>query len=75
VENLQTASAQAEVAVPLADDLLRGVKRIAREIGETERRTYYLLENKLLPAGKQGALWLASRRAIHEHYARLTGAV
>jgi len=69
-----TAPAQAEGTVPLADDLLRGVKRIAAEIGESERRTYYLLENKLLPGGKQGSCWLASRRAIREYYARLTGA-
>jgi hypothetical protein len=57
----------------LAGDLLRGVKPIACFIDESERRTYYLLENKLLPAGKQGAIWVASRRALREHYARLTG--
>src|SRR5712671_3370342 len=33
-------------AVSLADDVLRGVKPIAKEIGENERRTYYLLEKK-----------------------------
>jgi hypothetical protein len=31
-----------------------------------------LLEKRLLPAGKQGANWVASRRVLSEHYARLT---
>jgi len=57
-----------------AADKLRGVKAIARYIDETERRTYYLLEKKLIPAGKLGATWIASRRALAEHFSRLTGA-
>ncbi len=56
----------------LADDLLRGVAKIAEEIGETPRRTYYKLENKIIPAGKDGNLWIASRTVLREHYARLT---
>jgi hypothetical protein len=60
-------------SAPAADNL-RGVKKIAEHIGETERRTYYLLEKKLIPAGKLGATWIASRRALAEHFGRLTGA-
>jgi hypothetical protein len=57
----------------LGHDVLRGVPKIAKFIGESERRTYYLLENKLLPAGKQGAAWVASRSRLRAHYERLTG--
>ena len=64
--------AHAEATDSVAADLLRGVRPIAQEIGETTRRTYYLLENRLIPAGKQGSLWVASRRTLREHYDRLT---
>jgi hypothetical protein len=59
----------------LASDLLYGVDAIARFIGESRRRCYYLLENRRLPAGKLGAgRWVASRRALREHFTRLTQA-
>lgn len=58
----------------LAEDTLRGVPAIAEHIGELIRRTYYLLERGYIPAGKLGSIWIASRRALREHYARLTGA-
>lgn len=57
----------------LSADLLRGVEQIAEFIGEPRRRVYYMLENKQIPAGKIGAAWVASRRALREHFARLTG--
>jgi hypothetical protein len=65
--------APASVEPSLAADILRGVGAIAGFINESERRTYYLLERRLIPAGKQGACWIASRRALREHYERLTG--
>ena len=37
---------------PIADDLLRGVKPIAAFLGENQRRTFYLLEKRLIPCGK-----------------------
>jgi hypothetical protein len=58
----------------LANDKLSGVQAIADEIGESRRRTYYLLERGLIPGGKLGATWIASRRTLREHYACLTGA-
>jgi hypothetical protein len=57
----------------LADDLLRGIKPIAEFIGETERRTYYLCEKGYVPAGKLGATWVASKRALRARYAQITG--
>jgi hypothetical protein len=46
----------------------------ADEIDEPPRRTYYLLERGLIPAGKLGNVWIASRRALRRHYAELTTA-
>jgi hypothetical protein len=56
----------------IADDIIRGSKNISKEIGESKRRTDYLLETKQIPAGKQGNQWVASRRTLREYYARLT---
>jgi hypothetical protein len=56
----------------LANDLLRGVKPISRFIGETPRKTYNLLEHRRIPAGKQGAIWIASKSVLRSHYAKLT---
>jgi hypothetical protein len=58
----------------LADDLLRGIKAISEFIGEDERRVYYLAEKNIIPVGKEGdGRWIASKRALRTHYARLTG--
>ena len=54
------------------DDLLKGAKAIADEIGESERAAYYLLENRIIPAGKLNGIWIASRSALKEHYRELT---
>jgi hypothetical protein len=56
----------------LAADLLYGVAAVASFIGESERRSLYLLESRQIPAGKLGQRWVASRSALREHYARLT---
>jgi hypothetical protein len=58
----------------LSEDTLRGVPAIAEHIGESVRRTYYILERGYIPAGKLGSIWIASRRGLRAHYARLTGA-
>jgi hypothetical protein len=60
--------------VPLADDLLRGCVRIAEFLGESERRTFYLLQTGQIPAGKVGAVWIASKSALRSHFWRLTRA-
>jgi|SRR6516164_9611209 hypothetical protein len=58
--------------ISLGDDILSGVTAIAAFINEPERRTYYLLENRHIPAGKVGAIWTASKRRLREHYDRIT---
>jgi hypothetical protein len=55
----------------LADDILRGIPRIARFLGETERRAYYIAETGQIPAFKQGKLWLARKSTLRRHYDHL----
>jgi hypothetical protein len=60
----------------LAGDLLRGCAEIAAFIGESQRRTFYLLETQQIPCGKQGGSWITSKSALRRHYATLiNGAV
>jgi hypothetical protein len=58
----------------IAGDLLRGVKQIAHFINDDERSTNHKLATGKLPGGKEGVQWIASKRVLREHYARLTGA-
>ena len=48
----------------LGDDLVWGVGALSKEIGRTERQTFYLLENGRLPARKVGGRWCASRAGL-----------
>jgi hypothetical protein len=45
-------------------DVLWGAPSIARVINKSIRATYYLLENKIIPANKAGGQWVASRRRL-----------
>jgi len=56
----------------IADDLLRGVKRISAFINEDERATYHKLSTGKLPGGKEGNQWIASKSVLREHYAAIT---
>jgi hypothetical protein len=60
--------------IEIGDDLLRGVKQIAQFIHEDERATFYKLSKGALPGGKEGSQWIASKRVLRDHYARLTRA-
>jgi hypothetical protein len=51
-------------------DVLWGAEAIAKAIGQSERATYHLLANELLPAKRIGGRWVASRRKL---LAALTG--
>lgn len=52
----------------LADDLLKGVPQIAEYTGDSERRTYYLLENDLIPGFKVGTRWHSRKSQLDSHY-------
>ena len=49
-------------------EIIRGAPAIAKAIGETERRTYHLLEAGFLPAQKEGRLWVTTRARLQRHY-------
>ena len=55
----------------LATDLLDGVPAIAAFAGWSRRRTYYLVENDLVPAFKIGKKWAARRSTLRRHIAKL----
>jgi hypothetical protein len=40
--------------IRLADDLLSGIRQIAEYLGESERRTEYLVERNLIPVFRLG---------------------
>jgi hypothetical protein len=44
-------------------------KAIGEVIGASERRAFYLLEKRLIPATKVGESWCASRSALRRHFA------
>ncbi|MGF6309955.1 hypothetical protein ABIB82_007307 [Bradyrhizobium sp. i1.8.4] len=60
------------MSVEIADDILRGVKTIADFINEDARATNHKLATGALPGGKEGNQWVASKRVLREHYAKIT---
>jgi hypothetical protein len=52
-------------------DLLDGMPAIARYYGCSERRGYYLAENKLIPAFKVGDKWCARKSTLRKHIEKL----
>jgi hypothetical protein len=45
-------------------DIVWGAKAIGQVINRSERETYFLLENNLLPAVRVGRKWSASRARL-----------
>jgi hypothetical protein len=60
--------------IDIATDRLRGGVEIAEFLGLPIRRAFYLLETGQIPGGKEGRIWIASKRALQNHYRRMTGA-
>ena len=55
----------------LASDRVRGMKAIAKFIGEDERRCYYLATKNLLPGVfREGNSWVGLKSIIKEAYER-----
>lgn len=48
----------------LRDDKLKGAKAIAEFLGEDERRIFYMLERKQLPAFKFAGRWYARKSTL-----------
>ena len=57
--------------INLADDMLKGAKAIGEHIDEDKRRTFYLLERRLIPAFKIGALWHMRKSSYRRHIEQL----
>lgn len=49
-------------------DLIWGAEAIGREINASRRRTFYLLQQGLIPAKKVGESWVASRTTLRCHF-------
>jgi hypothetical protein len=60
-----------EMVDTLGINLLRGVAAIAEFLGEDERKVYYLLETRQIPAGKLARMWVASPQKLREHIERV----
>lgn len=48
--------------------ILRGADEIAKAIGTTPRRVYYLAETGVLPATKEGSLWVTTLDKLRQFY-------
>ena len=57
----------------IADDILRGVKKIAEFVNDDVRSTFHKLATGKIPAGKEGVQWVASKAVLRQHYAKITG--
>lgn len=51
-------------------EILRGCHAISKAIGETERRTFSLLNAGILPAWKEIGVWTTTKERLQEHYLR-----
>jgi hypothetical protein len=51
----------------LADDLLRGARRIGNFLGVTEDAVYYLRRSQKWPIAKMGKELIASKRQLTHH--------
>ena len=54
----------------LKDDVLRGVREIAKYRGEKPRRTYHLLETGQIPGYKEGGVWTTRKSTQLAHFDR-----
>jgi hypothetical protein len=68
VRKLKPAVNGHEAGDRLADDLLPGAQAIAEELGESLRRTRYMLERGYLPGRKVGGIWYGSRARLREFF-------
>jgi hypothetical protein len=58
----------------LADDLLKGARHIAHELGCSEREAYHLAERKLIPAFKIGGRIYARRSELRQAFSSTAAA-
>ena len=61
-----------ETTTTLSEDTLWGAEKIAVFLGINKRQALWKLENGLIPAGKNGRVWVASKRKLIEHFSNVT---
>ena len=61
-----------EMTTVLSDDTLWGAQSIAEFVGINKRQALWKLERGLIPAGKNGRVWVASKRKLIEHFSNVT---
>jgi hypothetical protein len=57
-----------ETESALSDDVLWGCAAIAAEINRPEHITFRLLQRRLIPAKKMGAIWVTTRSKLRAHF-------
>jgi len=57
----------------LNEDRIRGVKKIAQHINESERRTFHLLKQRLIPGFKEGNSWVSLKSKLNQHHREKLG--
>ena len=61
-----------ETTTTLSSDILWGAEKIAEFLGINKRQALWKLENGLIPAGKNGRVWVASKRKLTQHFSNVT---
>jgi hypothetical protein len=61
-------SSETTVETSLAEDILRGADAIGAFVGLDPRQTFYYLQTGVLPATKEGRIWVSTRSRLRRHY-------
>ena len=61
-----------ETTITLSADMLWGAESIAEFLGIRKRAALWKLERGLIPAGKNGRVWVASKRKLVRHFSDVT---
>jgi hypothetical protein len=65
-------SAERSTRERLADDLLIGAREIGAYIGRSPPSAYRMASTGVIPCGRVGALYVASKKTLDRHFAELT---
>jgi hypothetical protein len=60
-----------QAGATVGDDKLVGTEAIAAELGVSRRRAQYYIEKGLIPVGRFGVRYVASKRRLREHFEAL----
>jgi hypothetical protein len=62
------ATGRARITSDPSSDIVWGARDISVVIGRSERATFHLLEQGLLPARKVGGVWAGSKQKLLAHF-------